>query len=141
VSERIRPGGPADAELVAKLHATTELVAYAHIFPGQPYPMDDTRRRWREFTGTLLIAELDGRPVGFAACEDDHLHALYVLPDAAGHGIGGRLLAAAGPVTRLWVLRDNHRGRRFYERHGWHPDGTARTSHGVTELQYRRQQG
>jgi RimJ/RimL family protein N-acetyltransferase len=33
-------------------------------------------------------------------------------------------LAAAGyPEYRLWVLEENHRARRFYERAGMAPDG------------------
>ena len=27
------------------------------------------------------------------------------------------------PTARLWVLKDNGRARRFYERHRWHADG------------------
>jgi RimJ/RimL family protein N-acetyltransferase len=41
----------------------------------------------------------------------------------------------------LWVLRDNHRARRFYERAGFAPDGATNVLHrlgGVTELRYRR---
>jgi RimJ/RimL family protein N-acetyltransferase len=42
----------------------------------------------------------------------------------------------------LWVLRDNQRARRFYERLGWQPDGrTSSESYGGVELEalcYRR---
>ena len=31
-------------------------------------------------------------------------------------------------VDRLWVLEENVRARRFYERHGWRPDGRTGTS-------------
>ena len=42
----------------------------------------------------------------------------------------------------LWVLEQNHRARRFYEREGWWPDG-ARASEDVASLslptvRYRR---
>jgi GNAT superfamily N-acetyltransferase len=60
------------------------------------------------------------------------------MPDAAGQGLGTRLLDEAGDVTALWVLEENHVGRRFYERRGWQPDGTAQVSFGVRELRYRR---
>lgn len=37
-------------------------------------------------------------------------------------------LAARGLTElRLWVLRDNVRARRFYERYGWRPDGVRST--------------
>jgi hypothetical protein len=29
----------------------------------------------------------------------------------------------------LWVLDDNPRARRFYEREGWHPDGSAESDY------------
>ncbi|MFB6395375.1 GNAT family N-acetyltransferase [Polymorphospora lycopeni] len=56
---------------------------------------------------------------------------LYVDPDHWGTGVGGRLLAAAREALaergwtelRLWVLIDNVRARRFYERAGLAPDG------------------
>ncbi len=51
--------------------------------------------------------------------------------------MGARLLAAAGPVSRLWVLAGNSRARSFYQRRGWHPDGSVRDAFGVPELCYR----
>ena len=56
---------------------------------------------------------------------------LYIDPSAQGLGLGARLLDAvvdqlldAGFVdVRLWVLRDNHWARQFYERRGWIADG------------------
>jgi RimJ/RimL family protein N-acetyltransferase len=42
----------------------------------------------------------------------------------------------------LWVLRDNERARRFYERAGWSFDGTEKedvvAGATVTEVRYRR---
>jgi RimJ/RimL family protein N-acetyltransferase len=39
-----------------------------------------------------------------------------------------RALATAGhSEVRLWVLVDNHRARRFYERAGMAPDGARET--------------
>jgi RimJ/RimL family protein N-acetyltransferase len=41
----------------------------------------------------------------------------------------------------LWVLDDNPRARRFYEKHGWSPDGATKTGRhlGVdtAEVRYR----
>jgi len=33
------------------------------------------------------------------------------------------LLARGEATCRLWVLEENHRARRFYERRGWRLDG------------------
>jgi hypothetical protein len=35
-------------------------------------------------------------------------------------------LAHLGPRAVLWVLAQNERARRFYERGGWHADGVTR---------------
>jgi len=138
VALTVRPGLREDAVLITRLHAATAEVAYAHIYPGQPFPMERTKRRWAAYTGKVLIAEEDGRAVGFIAFEGDVLSALYVLPDCWGRGTGGLLLELAGPVSSLWVLEDNGRARRFYERRGWSPDGEVLEAFGVRELRYTR---
>ncbi len=77
------------------------------------------------------------------------LYALYVHPEwwstGTGRALMDRVLAtvsAAGYLSvRLWVLRDNARARRFYERAGFAPDGASHTLEGlggVTEIRYRR---
>jgi GNAT superfamily N-acetyltransferase len=87
----------------------------------------------------VVIAEVEGRAVGFVAWRGAELDALYVLPDAAGRGVGSRLLDRAGAVSTLWVLEANHPARRFYERRGWSPDGTARPGGGGRpEVRYVR---
>ncbi|RKN07066.1 GNAT family N-acetyltransferase [Streptomyces radicis] len=63
------------------------------------------------------------------------LHALYLRPPFIGHGIGRALMAASTRWLaerghrgmRLWVLRDNAIGRRFYDRAGLVPDGAERS--------------
>jgi GNAT superfamily N-acetyltransferase len=77
------------------------------------------------------------------------LYALYVHPAWWSTGTGRALMdrvlgtaSAAGYLSvRLWVLRDNSRARRFYERAGFAPDGASHTLDGlggVTEIRYRR---
>jgi uncharacterized spore protein YtfJ/GNAT superfamily N-acetyltransferase len=137
---RLRPAGPAEADAVAEVHAASAAVAFAHIFGGAPYPMERTRQRYRSFAGRVVVAEESGRVVGFVAVDGGELSALYVLPELWGRGVGHRLLEAAGPVRVLWVLEANERGRSFYERHGWRPDGAVQTVAGVRELRYARAQ-
>ena len=78
------------------------------------------------------------------------LYALYVRPAWWSTGTGRALMdrvlarsAAAGySSVTLWVLRDNARARRFYERAGFAPDGATNVLTGlgdVRELRYRRQ--
>jgi GNAT superfamily N-acetyltransferase len=77
------------------------------------------------------------------------LYALYVHPawwsTGTGRALMDRVLAAASAAgylsVRLWVLRDNSRARRFYERAGFAPDGASHALEGlggVTEVRYRR---
>jgi len=77
------------------------------------------------------------------------LYALYVLPawwsTGTGRALMDRVLDATSAArylsVRLWVLRDNARARRFYERAGFAPDGATHTLEGlggVTEIRYQR---
>jgi hypothetical protein len=45
--------------------------------------------------------------------------------------------ALLGWDATLWVLEANARGRCFWERRGWEPDGERRIEHGKVELRYR----
>jgi GNAT superfamily N-acetyltransferase len=136
----LRESGPHEADLIVRIQAATAIVAYAHIFPiDDPFPAEQMLTRWRGFEGRVLIAEEDGNAIAFVAFDEEQLDALYVLPEFWGRRIGRRLLEAAGNVSRLWVLDDNWQARRFYESHGWRPDGEARkTAFGVGEVLYRR---
>ncbi|HET7648347.1 MAG TPA: GNAT family N-acetyltransferase [Gaiellaceae bacterium] len=135
--------------------------AYEHLFGAERLAGLDVERRragWERTIredGGVLVAERDGRVVGFASVGADRqdarrgeLYAIYVLPDAWGGGAGPallaeatRALAASFPEAVLWVLEDNPRARRFYERAGWAPDGTRRDEEflGVAtgEVRYR----
>ena len=77
------------------------------------------------------------------------LYALYVRPawwsTGTGRALMDRVLARSARAgyssITLWVLRDNRRARRFYERAGFAPDGATNvlTRLGdVLELRYRR---
>lgn len=88
--------------------------------------------------GQLLVPVLDGRVVGFGVFGRERvdagsdvtgrgeLYGFYLHPDVWSSGIADRLIdrCHAGLAERfdaavLWVLRDNPRARRFYERSGW----------------------
>jgi ribosomal protein S18 acetylase RimI-like enzyme len=84
-----------------------------------------------------------------AAGQAAELYALYVHPDWWSTGTGRALLDRALARTTaagyadivLWVLRDNARARRFYERAGFSPDGASNVLDGlggVEELRYQR---
>ncbi|MFI1675599.1 GNAT family N-acetyltransferase [Streptomyces sp. NPDC020607] len=78
------------------------------------------------------------------------VYALYVSPELTGQGIGGDLLDEAHRQMKdqgfgtsvLWVLADNRRARRFYERAGYEADGATQDDAydevTLTELRFRR---
>jgi ribosomal protein S18 acetylase RimI-like enzyme len=93
----------------------------------------------------LFVAiNAEGAVTGFATIgevrDDDlvsrkffELYAIYVDPESWSRGVGRSLIDAALmsvpsciPGVSLWVLADNDRGRRFYERQGFEHDGMIR---------------
>jgi GNAT superfamily N-acetyltransferase len=132
----IRPATPADAATLASIQEQASLAGLAYIYPPEryPFPRQAVEARWDALWRTALLAEVKDEAVGFVATDPPWLDALYLLPDAWGTGVATELheagveaLAAAGVVrARLWVLEENRRARRFYERRGWVADGSTR---------------
>ena len=92
--------------------------------------------------GTLLLAEDEGRPIGYAMVSAGggqatlatgdrvaELETLSVAGGERGRGVGGALMEAAYEVIRelgatevmLYVLDGNEGAMRFYERYGLRP--------------------
>jgi GNAT superfamily N-acetyltransferase len=146
----VRPLADADIDPVAALHVRAWRAGYAGIVPADvlaaldPAAFAARRREQAGAAGVHTVVAEDGAGIaGFASygpyrgggdqgCGE--LYAIYVDVDRWGAGTGRALLAAAraglaaaghGRLV-LWVLEENHRGRRFYERAGLAPDGTRR---------------
>jgi GNAT superfamily N-acetyltransferase len=136
----IRPAEPGDVPVVADLIrqlaqfeklenevVLTEELLSAGLFGPRPY-------------AEAMLAEEDGRPVGFAlffhnfstflARPGMYLEDLFVLPEHRGRGVGRALFANLANIAvergcgRLeWaVLNWNHDAIRFYERLGARPN-------------------
>ena len=72
--------------------------------------------------GWVTVAQVEGKVVGFSACDEERLNALYVAKAAQGQGIGSALvttLQAAQPKLRVWTFQANAGAQRFYARHGF----------------------
>lgn len=151
----IRRATVEDARAIADVHVRTWQAAYEHVFGAERLAGLDVARRsaaWERRLGeggVAFVAEEEDRVVAFAAIGDCELGAIYALPEAWGSGAGSALMRAALEGLRaagcsdavLWVLEDNPRARRFYEREGWAVDCTRREGEhlGVrtAEVRYR----
>ena len=95
-------------------------------------------RTWRDQVepgrGVKVVALTGDAPVGVAAGwvhrewnDAVELFGMWVAPSARGTGVGDALVhqvldwahEGGHPQVRLWVVEDNHRARRLYERLGF----------------------
>jgi len=141
---KVTPATLEDAPAIAKAHVASWQAAYAHILDTDwlsALSVGDRTVRWRRALSTsdstTLVAKAGSETLGFVSfghCRDEgaprgqaELWALYVSPEAWGRGAGRMLIecalnqlkAAGYRSTSLWVLEENHRGRRFYEAFGF----------------------
>ena len=131
-----------DLLALAELERDANVAALRHVFPPDehPFPLDDVLARWRlvldDPAAEVIVAD---RPDAsglllYAAFDRDSLRHLAVHPSAWGRGLAGavvdvvveRARARGSTSLDLWVLDDNHRARRLYERLGWRPTGESR---------------
>ncbi|WP_327733127.1 GNAT family N-acetyltransferase [Streptomyces nojiriensis] len=154
----------ADVAAVSEIRVTGWQAAYAGIVPRSYLDRmtveADAHQRRKYFTKPdkstidLVAVDAEGAVVGWACLGPSRtaageLYALYVQPSLIGSGIGRALLQAvhANALTSgfgsvlLWVLTDNTRARRFYERAGYVADGAVQADDydgvSLTEVRYR----
>ena len=88
---------------------------------------------YREGNVRFLVGGDSGMLVWQATEVGAEILAIHTLPESWGTGLGAALLTEAlkqigeQPVF-LWAFRENHRARRFYEKHGFRWDGAQRVS-------------
>ena len=98
---------------------------------------------FREGKVHFLMGENSGMLCWQSTEEGAEIIAIHSLPESWGTGLGeamlGKALAQIGdrPVF-LWAFKENHRARRFYEKHGFRWDGSERVSEfdGAMEVRY-----
>ncbi len=68
------------------------------------------------------VAEVQGKVVGFIALMGNEVGAIFLEPGSHGLGIGRSLMDKARELhdtLEVEVFRDNHIGRKFYDRYGF----------------------
>ena len=163
-----RRATPADAQGIAETHVASWQAAYRGLIADtvlDNLAVADRRAQWEarlaKGPSNLWVTGPDGHVSGFIYCcpsrdaelpppEFAELAALYVRAEAWDTGCGYALCQAAFADMRedaaqtaiVWVLTDNARARRFYERVGFAPDGSVKdlTLYNVAlpEVRYRR---
>jgi ribosomal protein S18 acetylase RimI-like enzyme len=161
----IRSATPDDAAAIARVHVASWKEAHAGVLPaeyldtlGPESRLDEWTRILSEGRGNTVVAEADGRTLGFASWGpsrdedaeggDLELYAIYLDPEAWGRGVARDLMrtvladVSGGAPMSLWVPATSERARHFYRRHGFHPDGIERIDEvggtPVTQVRYRR---
>lgn len=162
----VRDATPDDAEAIARVHVETWKAAYRGLIPDEILDGLSVARRaeaWREWLtgggragqGTWVAVRSD-EVIGFANAgpsrDDDvdagtgEVYAIYVRPAHWDTRVGATLMEQSLDHLRphftaatLWVLETNRRGRRFYEKGGWLPDGASQPLErfgGAIEVRY-----
>jgi ribosomal protein S18 acetylase RimI-like enzyme len=149
---RIRDAKATDAGAIAEIHVAAWRAAYRGVMPDDYLAALSVEKRTAMWQTTiakagpakLAVAELDGRLAGFCLfgpTRDDapsdiaEIYAVNVHPEFWRQGAGQSLCehavreaaAREHSAVTLWVLKENDRARRFYERLGFAFDGTEKT--------------
>jgi L-amino acid N-acyltransferase YncA len=152
----IRLAVVSDAPAVAGVHVRSWQAAYRGLMPDSLLDNLSVEARtagWaREIpSGQVWVALSGDQVVGFASAGPSRdadaayeLYAIYLLPTAWGTGLALPLAEAAIGSEQdviVWVLDENERARRFYERLGFQADGVTRDetlgSAVLKEVRYR----
>lgn len=146
----IRSPNAADAPVIAELHVSTWREAYSHLLPDAFFSEEYVAGRQKMWDYVLnhpsedvaiRVAESDGRIVGFAWVgpgmgldgeeppRQRQLYAIYLAASHHGSGAAQALIdeALGDSPAMLWVAKENPRATAFYERNGFHFDGTEQT--------------
>ena len=148
----IRSATTNDAHRIAEIKVAGWRAAYRGLMPDaflDEMSVDRHTSIWQtsvaDHPGRVLVAELNGIVAGYlsAAASRDvdpidpaigEIYALYVHPDHWRLGLGSALMAAGLETLRrarfslamLWVLAENEPAIRFYQTHGFQPDGRSK---------------
>jgi RimJ/RimL family protein N-acetyltransferase len=137
VGMRFRPATEADLYGLVLVQEEGAVVGLGHIFPQDqhPFPREAILQRWATelddpTVDVYVSTDEAGGVTGFAARRNDELLHFGTAMSTWGTGLADDLHDALvdtypAEVERLClrVFTENHRARRFWEKHGWRATG------------------
>ncbi len=159
---KTRPAAGTDSQAIALVHYEAIRSTFTGLLDNyvKARSLDYCEERWQQRLASneakILILQRGEQIVGFASvkhCRDadlekpaGELDRIYIHPDAQGKGQGNTLvewcettLLQQGFTTfKLWTFEINARARRFYEKHGYCPDGATQDAFGARLLRYEK---
>ena len=110
------------------------------------FTLEKSEERAFQWRDNMLVAKDGDRVIGFVGYghhrpedpDTGEVFALYVLPEYHGTGVGQRLMDAALEKLSdclhlcLWAVKGNGRAIHFYEKNGFHLNGTEKFSPSVS---------
>lgn len=162
----IRTAKVSDIIALAKVHLASWQSAYRCILPDEVLDnlsVEQFQDNWvSNFSNTErinLALEVEGRVSGFisfgnsrdndSTVNTGEIYGIYLLPELCGLGYGHKLWLEASQYLQerfsmltLWVLQNNIRARKFYERIGFAEDKQSKYislySVELSEVRYRK---
>ena len=97
---------------------------------------------FREGKVHFLMGENSGMLAWHQTEDGAEIIAIHTLPESRGTGLGHAMLTEVlsqigNQPAFLWAFKENTRARRFYEKHGFHWDGSERVSEFDSALEVR----
>ena len=149
----VRPAKYEDMALAASIMVTSFRTAFADFVSRSTMDACTNPENCRAMLESIYregkMHFLMGGDQGFLCWQETtdgaEIVAIHSLPVSWGTGLGHAMLTQAlkqigdRPVY-LWAFKENTRARRFYEKHGFHWDGSERVSEfdGALEVRYMK---
>lgn len=125
----IRKADEADIQELARVWNESWHAGHGHLDPVAARYRDLPYFEARIGSGLerMIVAEEDGKIVGFSGWEGDGIGQVFIAPSHFGKDVAPRLLATVEAILkaegheRIWLhcAEGNDRARAFYEKHGW----------------------
>ena len=138
----IRKAKTEDISRIAEILVFTKRVNYLPIFRDPDYSFNELQvlKVAQAYSEPDVLDNVwvydDGIVKGLIRISGEEVETLYVDTFFENNGIGGQLIEFAKErfdVRFLWALKKNTGALRFYERHGFVPNGEKKFEEGTTE--------